>query len=269
MTIDATRREMLQAGAAGGVALWIAASPAIALAESAPVGAGAPYLRRSMYVAGMGLVADGVALHVDAVEDLVDATHRGLVGNDDAFALQLSGDAATPLVAATHAVQVPGAGAGELFLAPVGIPGDRQLYEIVVDRSVRLQGMEPPSLEPAGAPVEAAPDTSHDHASAATGATKPDPRYAFLRRVSVRRGRPGLQAKVRVARSARLKRVRVQVMRDNVVLAYGAADVRGNAALVGLRMRAPLKRGYRYDIVVTGVDRNGVRTVVRRSGIVR
>ena len=96
------------------------------------------------------------------------------------------------------------------------------------------------------------------HQARREGATKPDPRYAFLRRVSVRRARPGSAGQGAGRQRREARRVRVQVMQRQLVLAQGAVDVRGMPALVGLRMRAPVTRGHLYDIVVTGVDRAGV-----------
>jgi hypothetical protein len=258
-----TRREVIQAGAAGTAAAWLASSPAAAFAQPSAAGDVPAYLSRGAYRPGDELRLPSATLRVDEVADLANAQERGLAGSDLAFAVLLSGVAGTPLEQGTHKIGFRDGSAGELFLVPVGRTEGR--YEVVVDRSVRLAAAPGPANPPAeGAPVAATPPV----AAGDEPALKPEARYAFLKSVSVRRGRPGLRAQVRLAKGSRLKRVSVKVMRDGVVLARGGADVGNNRALVGLRMLAPVRRGSRYDIVVTGVDRAGHRTVVRRSGIV-
>lgn len=266
MSLEITRREILQAGAAGSAALLVASSPGAALAAPRAVAPDAPYLRRSAYAVGMEIIAGGSVLRVEAVEDLAHGAARGLSASEEAFAILLSGPAGESLGQGVHAVQVPGSGAGELFIVPVGAGAGRPLYEIVVDRSVRLAGMDVPApgagsvAEPAAAPL-----ADGDAAGAAT----PDPRFGFLKSVSLRRGRPGVRARLRTAKGSRLRHVTVQVVSGTTVVAQGGAPVRRNAAYVGLYRLGPVRRGGRYDVVITAVDRKGVRTVVRRSGILR
>jgi hypothetical protein len=262
----ATRRQVLQAGAAGGVALWLAGGPSMAWAgpgtRQAASGDG-PHLRRSSWtgLVGTDLPLDGDGrLRLEAVSD----------GSEDAFALLFSGSAGAPVEQGIHRFRMAGGAEAELFLVPVGAPAARPLYEVVVDRSLRLARIDPPRppATPAGAIAPAAAPASTAASAPAGAGPAPDRRYAFLETVTMRRGRPGLRAELRLARKGGMRSVTLRVSRNGVVYGRGRGPVRGRKALVGLRLLAPLPRG-RYDVVVEGVDRSGIRTAVRRSVMIR
>ena len=241
-----TRRQVLQAG---GAALVLAGTPRIALAaDSAPV---PPHLLRSAWLGRVGEDV-GSGLRLDAVTDVGSAAARGIAGSEDAFVLALSGDPALPLEEGIHAL-----GDAELFLAPVDVPGARRLYEAVVDRATTVHAPSPAPAPPAVASA-APPD------SGAGG----ERRYRFLRRLRVRRARPGLQVALRLARAAGPRTVHVRVERNGTVHARGRTVVRGRRALLDLRLREPMSRG-RYEVTVTEVAAGGARTAVRRDVVLR
>jgi hypothetical protein len=277
-----TRRQVLQTGAAGGAALWLVAGPSIAqaVASAGSTQAGPQWqLRRSTFAALTGAefsVRDGGTLRLRSVADLDHAAARGLTGSEDAFTVVFAGDAAAPLEQGIHVLSRSGLEPAPLFLVPVGARGTAQLYEAVVDRSVRLASVDPPQppkepAPPAEAPASAVVPTAGAVTSTAGAATapKPDPRYGFLKTAAVRRGRPGLRTQLRFAKKPRLRSVSVRVTRDGVTYARGSATVRGRrSALVGLRRLRRLPRG-RYELVVAATDRRGIRTVVRRAVTIR
>jgi hypothetical protein len=241
-----TRRQILQTG---GAALAIASLPSAARA-SRPAAAVPAYLHRSFWLDRLGTDV-GEGLRLDAVTDLAGAAARGLAASEDAFSLLLSGTG-TPLAEGIHRLA-----GGDLFVAPVGPPSARQAYEVVVDRASPARAPDPAPVAPAVAIAATTPP--------APGA---EARFAFLRAVRVRRGRPGLQVELRFARGGGPRAVAVRVERDGVVYARGREPVRGRRALLGLRLRRRLPRG-RYDVVVTGTGTGGLRTAVRREVVLR
>ena len=236
-----TRRQVLKTG---GAAIALAAVPPTAWAARSTEPAAA-HLIRSAWTGRLGEEV-GSGLRLDAVSDIGAAAERGLTGSEDAFVLSLSGP--RTLSEGVHPL-----GDGELFVAPVGVPGERQSYEAVVDRSVRLPAPSPP-------PVAAVSEPD------ATGEGEGERRFAFLRSVRVRRGRPGLQISVRVAPGIRAVAVRVE--RDGTVVGRSRETVRGRRAQLGVRLRPRRARG-RFDLIVTATDRDGVRTTVRRALVLR
>jgi hypothetical protein len=206
------------------------------------------------------------------VTDVAGADARGLAGSDEAFVLRLSGTGDV-LESDIQLVRMPGGGATELFVSPVDAGGSRQAYEILVDRSVRLASVDVPKPAPTPAsatvaPAVVVPASGGGAAAAAKGAAAPDRRYAFLRELSITRGRPGLRAHLRFAKGASLRAVSVKVARDGVTIARGRFKPHGRRGLLGLELRHKLPHG-RYDVTVTAVDRAGVRTTVRRSVRIR
>lgn len=241
-----TRRQALQAG---GAALILVGTPRIALAaDPDPV---PPHLLRSAWLGRVGEEV-GPGLRLDAVTDVGGAAARGIAGSEDAFVLALSSDAGLALEEGIHPL-----GDGELFLAPVGMPGARRGYEALVDRAATVRAPVPAPAPPAVA-VTGPPGAT----------TEGEPRYRFLRRLRVRRARPGLQVALRLARADGPRTVHVRVERNGTLHARGRAAVRGRRALLDLRVRAPMSRG-RYEITVTEVAAGGVRTAVRREIVLR
>lgn len=266
-----TRRSLLQAGAATG-ALLALGGPAGAPALAATVPA---HLRRSGYAGLTGSpfaasTATGtpVSLRLAEVADLARAAHEpAFAGREDAFALLLTGPAGTVLDQGVHELRHDALGRFPLFLTPVGPAGAAQAYEAVVDRSVpfgdaadaapgplALSAVAPADAPlPAGGTPEGAPTTPGRR-------TRPG---RVLRAAVARRGGV-LSADVRVNRARRLVTVQVSLVRDGIVLARGAARLRGRGAV-----RIPLREVRRaaageYTLVVTTKNRDGRRATTRR-----
>jgi hypothetical protein len=104
-------------------------------------------LRRSSYagLTGAFAVAAGTGtqmLEFAGVEDLpIAATRPELRGNDDAFTLHLRGDAANAFEQGTRPFSHPQLGEFSLFLAPVERAADSQSYEAIIDRTVKIPGV--------------------------------------------------------------------------------------------------------------------------------
>ena len=158
-----TRRDLLHAGAAAGVAAALSgAVPVLAAAASGPPS----HLRRSAYAGLEGTAfttagPDGAAvtLRLSSVDDLVRAAReRQLTGSDDAFALLFAGRPDRRLAAGTRTLQHPALGTFALFLTPVGRAAEDQAYEVVVDRSFRIAEATDAAPQP-GERSAAAPQT--------------------------------------------------------------------------------------------------------------
>jgi hypothetical protein len=119
----------------------------------------AAYLRRSSYaeLVGKGFTIDGQSFVLASVSDLAGARKdASLVGNDDAFVLELNGPPGA-LTSGIHNFSQPELGDYALFGGPVGaVNGGLQSYEVVIDRSVGRPA------DPPAAPEEriAQPDLS-------------------------------------------------------------------------------------------------------------
>jgi hypothetical protein len=195
-----TRRRLLQAGAAAGVAALLG-GPAAARAAGGQVPA---YLRRSPYLPLVGQRFDvgGHDLVLTAVDDLAGAAENAaLQAADDAFALSFEGPAGV-FESGIQPFGHPAIGRNGLFVTPVGrAGGERQLYEVVVDRSIKLPDPPEPGAPRPGA---AAAPTADEHEAAraalteATEATEATPGNAVAtvaagavsrRRTAIRRKR--------------------------------------------------------------------------------
>lgn len=145
-----TRRRVLQVGAGATLLAALGRTGTSAAAGKAPLS----YLRRSSHlrlVGGTYTVA-GVAMTLREVGDLAGSTRgRTLEDHDSAFALRLDGPAALP--PGIHPFHHPDMGAFSFYVGPVDAgEGERQDYEVVVDRSVGQP--RPPAAQAPSVTVE-------------------------------------------------------------------------------------------------------------------
>ena len=119
------------------------------LSRAAAATAAPAPLRRSSYTflaeRSFQVDVDGAeqVLELIGPEDLpVAATVPTLQGIDDAFALQFLGDSGGAFAGGTREFVHPQLERFSLFLAPVGPPSDTQRYEAIIDRTVRVPGLD-------------------------------------------------------------------------------------------------------------------------------
>jgi hypothetical protein len=133
----------------------------------------------------------------------------------------------------------------ELFVVPVDMSGDQQLYEAVVNSHV-----------PARKPKPADPPRT----SSGNGQAKPRKaaKKQVVRRISVRRLRRGLTCKFTFGAAAHVKVVSAWLMRgDRAVAAGTVTRVRGRErATLRLPTHRRLRNG-KYHLVVLTEDRKG------------
>lgn len=256
-----TRRRLLRDGATGTAALLLATRWEVL--DSAAIGAPiSPVVRRSTWAAlvGQAVTVGGTELRVIDVLDLpVAAQIAELRGHDGAFVVRFSG--APGLTAATHAVSGPNDLAADLFLAPTDAASQPQIYEAVVDRTIRIAG-----INDEGAPVPVPAPPARTGAAAAASARPLVVRTPRLRAAKVRR-RSARRAVVELSLSNTrdVATVRASLLQGRRAVARASTqrstphDVR--LSLVG---REALKPG-RYRLVVRLVAKNGAVTTVRRS----
>lgn len=291
-SIRLSRRRLLQARAAGVAAASFATGWRTAGGAAHAAGPSDP-LRRSAWLTAadgeVALVADpGRSLRLAAVADLpVAARIPALRGHDDAFILRFAGPAG--LEPAIHRLRHPQLGDIALFLAPAD--GDATgLYEAVIDRTVRIPGLDgrerasaapaDATTPPAAAPAAAAPPTGATAASpTATGPAdagrprrRPARRAPRLRRVELRRGPAGrvALADLALADADRVVAVHGALLRDGRVVGRASARLRSSGRRARLRLagRRRLARG-RHVLALTLVDRDGRVTRIRRAVRVR
>ena len=142
-----TRRRLAQFGVAGAATAWLGSFERLGGLAAASSG-GKPSLRRNSYTwladRTFSVSADGAtqALELVAVEDLpAAATVPSLRGLDDAFALQFRGDTAA-LTQGTHSFSHPELGSFSLFIVPIGPAETSQDYAAIIDRTVRIPGLD-------------------------------------------------------------------------------------------------------------------------------
>jgi hypothetical protein len=150
-----TRRQALVTGATAGLVAMLGGPSAAARAA----GGGPPaWLRRAGYAPLVGdtFTVGGQPLKLTAVADLAGAAATpALRGHDGAFALTFTGPAGA-LDSGVHEFEHPALGRFTLFAGPVDrADGDRQDYEVTIDRSVAIPETSP---EPGDPRPGAAPD---------------------------------------------------------------------------------------------------------------
>ena len=299
-TLRLDRRGLFQAGAAGAAAL--VAAGGLRLTEGVAAAAPLPdHLRRATWT-GLGdgalelLGGDGVVpLRLTAVADLpVAASIPALRGHDGAFALRFDGP--PQVEQGIHRLRHPRLGEFDLFLAPVGRDGRSRAYEAVVDRTIRIAGVnedEPPQVVDLGVRGEQPP--AGPAAVAAVGAPVAAPAAVGARGAAVRAGRRAGRrgrvrrppARARVARATARRGPARRVVVADLALAHGGtvkavhATLRRNGRAVArtsarprhgrrARLRFAARRGRafaggRHELVVTLVARDGSHTTIRRA----
>jgi hypothetical protein len=281
-SLELDRRGLFQAGAAGAAAVAVAGG--FQLTEGVALAAPLPdHLRRSAW---SGL-ADGtfellagdraLPLRLTAVADLPVATSiAALRGHDGAFLLQFDGPAG--VAAGAHRLRHARFGEFELFVAPVARDAATRAYEAIVDRTIRIAGVnEEPVVvdparvvQPAGGP---SPATGAPGAVATPGTPRPDARRRpRATRVAVRRGvaRRVAVADLALADAGAIVSASAALRRDGRIVARAAARPRSGPGGRRLRLRFAAGRGRtlargRHELAVTLVARDGTRTTIRRA----
>jgi hypothetical protein len=271
-----SRRRLLAAGGAGVAALWLA--PVGGVAEAATL---RPELKRATWLGladpAVDVAGRSASLRLVEVADLPVATALpALQGHDGAFALRFTGPADLPQ--GTHALRHPELGAFELFLVPGGALDGGRRYEAIVDRTVRVAG-----VNEEGAPVgisvpDARGDAPRGDAPASpvvTAAGTPvartveprDPRRRpRVRRVAVRRAASHRSATLdlSLADQGTTRTVNALLLARGRVVGRGAVAVRpGRPLRVRVAARGRLTAG-RHELVLSLVDDQGRITRVRR-----
>jgi hypothetical protein len=280
-TLRLDRRRLLQAGAAGaaGAATLTFADSGDFLGGTAQAAPLTPQLRRSTWLGltspELELLAGerAIPLRLTGVEDLpIAARIAALRGHDGAFSVGFSGPAG--IAAGTHTLRHPQLGAFQLFVAPVARDGATRAYEAVVDRTIRIAGVNEEgqpivadpggrAQQPAGSPL--APP--RDPADAAGARRAVAPRLSGVRLV---RGvaRRVVVADVTLADAGQIVSVRAGLRAaDGRVLARASAAVRGSRRA---KLRFAAKHGTtfargRHELVLTLVARDGRVTRIRRG----
>jgi hypothetical protein len=273
-TLELDRRRLFQAAGAGAAAITIAGGWQLieGVAEAAPLPA---WLRRSTWTTlGDGalelLVGErAFPLRLTAVADLpVAGQIPALRGHDGAFALRFDGPAG--IGQGTHRLRHAQLGELELFLAPVERDGATRGYEAVVDRTIRIAGVNEegqPEIAPpgprAGQP-ESGPGSTTGGGSAARPRKPPRLTRATLRRGAARRV---VVADLTLADAGTVASVRASLVHDGRVAARAAARVRASRS-ARLRFAAGRRRTFargRHELVLTFVGRDGRTTIVRSA----
>lgn len=256
-----TRRRLLRDGAAGTAGLYLATRWEVldTAAYGAPM---SPAVRRSTWLAlvGQSVSVGGHSLRVTEVVDLPVADRiPELIGHDGAFVVRFLGDAG--LAGATVLVTGPNGLSADVFVAPVEGSSSQQTYEAVVDRTIRIAGINDEGTpQPVPVPAERA------GAGAATtvrslAVRTPRLRTAKVRRRSARR----VSVDLSLADTRDIVLVRASLLQGSKALARASTQQRTphdvRLSLVG---RAALRPG-RYRLVVRLTARTGAVTTVRRS----
>jgi len=279
-TLRLDRRGLFQAGAAGAAAVTVASGWQLLEGEAAA----APlpgFLRRSTWTelsdGALELLAGDRALplRLTAVSDLpVAASIPALRGHDGAFVLRFEGPSG--IAQGGHRLRNAQLGELELFLAPVEADGATRAYEAVVDRTIRIAGVneEPAVVDPGArgaAPGTAAGTPGGTPAPATKPAAGRPAARPRLHRAVLRRGpaRRVVVADLTLTGAGRYTTVRATLRHD------GRAVARASARLLGsrrarLRFPAAGRRGHgfargRHELVVTLVARDGTHVTLRRA----
>lgn len=265
-----TRRRLVQVGAAGAATVWLGRFEHIEGIARAAVGSH-PELSRATY-AGLSTatfgVAGGTSLELVSVGDLpVAESVPGLQGRDDAFLVRFRGAGATPLTQGTHTMSHPQLGRFDLFVAPVDQAGDDQDYEAVVDRTVRIPGLDEDGAPDPVKPPAARREVAEGGAAGKSGGTAKKARSLKLLKVSLRRTNSArrLLARVTLGGQADVASVHAMLVRNGRVFGQ-ASSGGGRSHRLRFHLRSPV-RYRRYRLVLSIIDRDG--NITRLSRVLR
>jgi hypothetical protein len=261
---ELTRRRLVQIGAAGAATVWLGKVGEFTGTAQA---AGSDGLRRSSYLnlstQDFTVVADGRShsLQLISVDDLeIAAEVPALRDSDEAFSLRFRGDGRNSFDQGIHELSHSQLGTASLFMVPIEKSGSSQDYEIVVDRTVKI-----PGLEEGGGPAPVDPGaraSSESGSRSGIGAAHAVPR---LLTASLRRSNSGrkLLADVTLANAAGVTSLQATLIRRGKVVAGASAGSRRGHSLLRFGIRAPL-RGARYELALLAIDRDGHVTQLRK-----
>jgi uncharacterized protein DUF6916 len=268
-----TRRRLVQVGAAGAATAWLGGFDRLEGVARAAVGAH-PELRRSTYL-GLSTPTFQVAgesgsraLQLVSVEDLpVAHLLPGMRGRDDAFSVRFRGGASEALPQGTHTMSHPQLGRFELFIAPVDQAGDTQDYEAVVDRTVRIPGLDEDGAPDPVTPPRARREVAERGALGRSGEARQARSVRLLKTSLQRTPRVRrLLARVTLGGQADVVSVHALLVRNGRVLAQATSAAGRSQHRLRFDLRsAPRYR--RYRLVLTVIDRDG--NVTRLSRVLR
>jgi hypothetical protein len=249
-----TRRRLVQAGAAGAATVWLGGlSRFVPDAGASPLTAS---LKRSTYLGladrGFKIAIDGstVPLRLAGVEDLpVAASVPALQGSDAAFSVRFVGSGFSPFEGGTRTLSHPEIGTFQLFVSPVEARSATQTYEAVVDRTIRI-----PGINEEGAPEPVDPGKRGGGGASAKPAVAAG---AKIVKASLVRSRSGRKVVADVTLSSSGKEVRALLLRRGKVV--GKAAVKGGRARVRLRFRlkSAARADSKFELALTVVDKTG------------
>jgi len=274
------RRRLLQLGAAGAAATWLGPLDGLGATGTAEAAVLRPELRRSSWLEltdpALQVRIDEqrvVGLRLVEIADLPIAEQiPALREHDAAFVARFAG--APGLAQGTRTLRQSELGTIELFLVPVGAGGDG-LYEAVVDRTIRIAGINEEAVPEVVVPDVRAVQPPQDPgpggipSPAQAKPKKPTVLTPRVRRVTVSRaahaaGRRSLVAELALADGAGLKTVRGQLLSRGRVVARATGTRRSETARLRFTARRPLPRGS-YVLAITLISRTGHVTRLRKK----
>lgn len=262
---ELTRRRLVQIGAAGAATFLVGSRMGLeGVAHAAPNGKG---LRRSDY---LGLTDPGFAASVDGgsralelvgIEDLPVASQvPSLQNSNDAFSLLFRGDARGSFAQGTHELSHPQLGKVSLFVVPVERrTGNSQDYEAIVDRTVKIAG-----LEEGGSPEAVNPGPRADRPvgrAAAAAHVGPNLKRALLRRSN---SGTRLLAEIQLGNAAGVTSVRATLLRRGKVVGVASAGSRRGSSLLRFATKAP-RNAASYQLALVTIDGEGRATSLRKA----
>jgi hypothetical protein len=197
-------------------------------------------------------------LQLAGVDDLpVAASVPALRGSDAAFSVRFVGNGLNSFAGGTRTLSHPEMGTFQLFVSPVEQRSATQTYEAVVDRTIRIPGIN----------EEGAPDAVDPGKRGGGGSAKqPTATAARLVRANLVRSRSGrkLLADVTLG-NVEVAQVNGLLLRRGKVV--GKVIVRGRRSRVRLRfaLRSAARSKSKYELALTVVDRAGRVTSLRRN----
>src|SRR4051812_36386265 len=203
MTPALTRRGLLRAGGAAGAAAVVGTKPWAPAAASAAVPR-SPLLRSSYTtLRSTQFAIDGIPVTLARVSDLpAAATVKVLAGSEEAFSLLFAAPTSAALASGIHTFRQRELGQFELFVAPVEIADDQQLYEVVVNSYSGRKLPAPPKRRRRPA-AQARPH---------------NPRHVVVRWIAVRRIKRGLGCRFSLAKKPHVKTLSAWLMRGERVV---------------------------------------------------